>query len=335
MPKRHGNLFAQCFTLEALYAAYLTARRGKRKKSAVLRFEANLGANLQALHDEIHANTYEPLAYTTFTVREPKPRLIYAPNFRDVVVQHAIYAVIYPLFDATFVYDNYGCRKGKGTHKAADKAQQHMRQSAPDSFYLQLDIRKFFYRIDRDVLMALIAQKIKDPQLMALLHVFARYPDVTGIPIGNLLSQLYALLYLNPLDHFVKREMKVKQYVRYVDDFILFGFASRADAAIALATVERFLSDTLHLELSRWTIAPLTRGINFVGFRTWRKTRFVRKHSLHNFSRALKHGAVPSMVSILGNARRSATYKHFCRRLNTERPDLITYLPESHQHANI
>jgi retron-type reverse transcriptase len=123
MPKRYGHLFDKTFTLEALYAAYYRARRGKRKTLAVLRFEATLGANLQALHDELHAGTYAPQPYRHFIITEPKPRQISAPAFRDVVVQHAIYAVINPIFDAGFIHDNYGCRTLKGTHRASDAAQ--------------------------------------------------------------------------------------------------------------------------------------------------------------------------------------------------------------------
>lgn len=333
MPKRHGNLFDRCFTPDALHAAYLTARRRKRKKGAVAVFERDLGANLQRLHDELHAGTYAPRPYTTFEVREPKPRLIYAPHFRDAVVQHAIYAVLYPVFDRGFVFDSYGCRKGKGTHRAADRAQQFLREAPDDSVTLQMDIRKFFYRIDRARLMRLVARRIKDRRLLALLELFARYPDSTGIPIGNLLSQLFALIYLDPLDHFIKRELGRKRYVRYVDDFIVFGIASRAEANALRLQIETFLHERLRLELSRYTIQPTRRGVNFVGFRTWRTTRFVRRHSLHTFSRSLRRSDVPSLVSIIGNARHSASYAHFCRRLRSERPDLVPQLPEAHRHA--
>ena len=332
MTKRHSNLFDRMFTPEALYAAYLTARRGKRKKAAVAGFERRLGANLQQLHEELHSGSYSPRPYTTFQVTEPKPRLIFAPNFRDVVVQHAIYTVIYPIFDAGFIDDSYGCRVGKGTHRAADQAQRFLRQAPADSYTLQLDIRKFFYRIDRSILISLVERKIKDARVIELLGMFMRYPEVTGIPIGNLLSQLFALIYLNPLDHYVKRVLKVDGYVRYVDDFILFGL-TKAQADYCRQAITDWLRQALRLELSRWTIAPAKRGLNFVGFRTWRSTRFVRRHSLHSFSRALRRGDVASMVSVMGNAKHSATYAHFCRRLKAERPDLVVKLPESHRHA--
>lgn len=326
MTKRHGQLFDDMFALEALHAAYLLARRRKRKKSATARFERDLGANLQALHAELHAGIYKPRPYKTFEVFEPKRRLIYAPHFRDVVVQHAIYKVIYPIFDATFCRESYGCRVGLGTHKAADRAQQFLRAAPPDSYFLQLDVRKFFYSIDRDVLMGLWARKIKDTRVLGLLGAFGDYPTPAGIPIGNLLSQLAALVYLNPLDHYIKRELGVKHYVRYVDDFLVFDLTKEQAHALR-HTIEDWLKSTLRLELSKWIVQPVKRGLNFVGFRTWRKTRFVRKHSLCNFSRALRRSNLPAVVSALGHARNTATWRHFVRRIVAEHPDIIPSLP--------
>lgn len=335
MPKRFGNLFEQCFSMEALFAAYERGRQGKRKTFSVMRFERDLGANLKALHDELHAGTYQPKPYRHFIVMEPKPRQISAPAFRDVVVQHAIYGLLNPIFDRGFIHDSYGCRVAKGTHMASDRVQHYLRKAAPDSYTLQLDIRRFYYRIDRAILRTLIERKIKDTRLVDLMMLFADDgKDALGVPIGNLLSQLYALIYLDPLDHFVKREMKVKNYVRYVDDFILWC-DTRAQAIERRDIIIDFLQNRLGLTLSRWTIATVSRGVNFVGFRTWRKRRFVRKHSLFRFSRSLKAGDVPSLNSILGNALRTSSHAHICRRIRDERPELIPQIPSvRNRHAN-
>lgn len=335
MPKRFGNLFEQCFSMEALFAAYERGRQGKRKTFSVMRFERDLGANLKALHDELHAGTYQPKPYRHFIVMEPKPRQISAPAFRDVVVQHAIYGLLNPIFDRGFIHDSYGCRVAKGTHMASDRVQHYLRKAAPDSYTLQLDIRRFYYRIDRAILRTLIERKIKDTRLVDLMMLFADDgKDALGVPIGNLLSQLYALIYLDPLDHFVKREMKVKNYVRYVDDFILWC-DTRAQAIERRDIIIGFLAANLGLTLSRWTIATVSRGVNFVGFRTWRKRRFVRKHSLFRFSRSLKAGDVPSLNSILGNALRTSSHAHMCRRIQNERPELIPQIPSArNRHAN-
>lgn len=326
MPKRFGHLYEQCFSLEALYAAYYEARRGKRKTLAVQRFERDLGANIAALHQELASDTYKPMPYRHFWVTEPKPRQISAPAFRDVVVQHAIYALIYPIFDRTFIGDSHGCRKGLGIHSASDRAQKFLRQSREGSYTLQLDIRKFYYRIDRQILRCLVERRIKDRRLVAVMMRFAEFEEPLGVPIGNLLSQIYALIYLNPLDHFIKRELKVKRYVRYVDDFILFGL-TREVACDLRDRIRAWLADNLRLEFSRWTIAPVSRGVNFVGFRTWRRLRFVRRHSMHSFSKSLRRGDVRSLNSIMGHAAATATLAHFNRRIAAERSDLIPQLP--------
>ena len=336
MPKRHGNLFGQCFTINSLYAAYRRSRRGKRKTFSVMQFERNLGANLQALHDELHAGDYAPKPYKHFIVREPKPRQISAPTFRDVVVQHAAYAIINPLFDRTFISDNYGCRIGKGTHSASDQTQRFLREVDPASYTLQLDIRRFYYTIDRTILRDLIEHKIKDRRLVDLLMQFSDDgTSETGVPIGNLLSQLYALIYLNPMDHYIKRHMKVQRYVRYVDDFILWC-DTRDQAIEQREAVKDYLNDNLKLTLSRWTIAPVKRGVNFVGFRTWTTRRFVRKHSLYTFSKSLKRNDIASLNSILGNAINTASHAHMSQRIRDERPHLIPHIASIRsRHANV
>lgn len=231
------------------------------------------------------------------------------------------------LVDSRLCFESYGCRKNKGTHRAADRAQQFLRESPPDSYLLQLDIRKFFYRIDREILLGQWRKIIKDERVLHLLHEFSLYPADAGVPIGNLMSQIAALIYLNPLDHYIKRELKASRYVRYVDDFIVFGL-TKTEALAMRKQITEWLKANLGLELSRWTIQPVSRGLNFVGFRTWRKTRFVRKHSLYTFNRALRTGAMGSIVSCIGHAQRSASHKHFMKRLR-EYPELYDQLPTS------
>lgn len=326
MPTRHTNLFEQVANISALHKGYLNARRLKRKKKPVQCFEKNLGAELVSLEKELLDGTYTPQPYRVFWVDDPKPRLIYAPAFRDVVVQHALYDLVYPIFDRTFIHDSYGCRRGKGTHSAGLQLQKYMRAVDSDSYTLQLDIRKFFYRIDRDRLFEELKKKIKDSRLLALMKSFTAYPDKTGIPIGNLMSQLYSNICLNPLDHFVKRVLKIKHYIRFVDDLILLGL-TKFQAVACKEAIQQFLAQALNLELSRWKISPLRKGVNFVGWRTWRKTRFIRKHCLYNFSKRLKEGKIDSLVSILGHSKHTATHQHLCRRIKTERADLVPQFP--------
>jgi len=326
--KRVGNLFEQAFTPEALFQAWIDASHGKHGKRATLEFSRCLSSNLDALHQELHSGTYKPQPYIEFTVYEPKQRTIFAPAFRDLVVQHAIYRLTYPIFNAGFIDQSFACRVGKGTHAAADYAQSALRSSAPDSYLLQLDIRKFFYSIDRDVLAAQIGRKIKDRRFVAVMLQFAEYGQPKGIPIGNLLSQMYALIFLNPLDHFIKRVLKARSYCRYVDDFVIFG-ETRQACADFLARIQAFIADKLGLSLSRYSLHRVTRGLNFVGYRTWRSTRFVRKHSLFTFSRSAKRGLLESVISILGHAKNTASFRHLLTTLKDRHHDLFNRLPSS------
>jgi retron-type reverse transcriptase len=312
--KRVGYLFEKAFTVENLYAAFMDARKGKRVKSATLRFEVNLGAELHSLYSELNSGTYKPRAYSQFYVYEPKKRLINAPAFRDLVVQHAIYRIIYPIFDKTFIDTSYACRKGGGTHKASTYTQKEIRKYDGNLYFVKLDIRKFFYSIDRTILRKLFEKKIKDKRFLDIMCEFAEMNTRTGIPIGNLLSQIFALIYLNPLDHYVKRELKIKSYVRYVDDFVLIGLT--IDEAIeAQGLCEKFVQDKLNLELSHWHIQKIKKGINFVGYRTWKSIKFVRKHSIYKMKRAIKKSKVESIVSLIGHAKCTGTIPYYKKLL--------------------
>lgn len=325
--KRYGNLFDIAFTKEALYAAYVVASRHKHGKRACYEFDKRLGYNIDKLYDSLHNNTYKPQPYYTFMVYEPKPREIYAPSFSDLVVQHAIYAVIEPIFNATFIDQSYACRTGLGTHKAADYAQESLQAAPVGSMTLKLDIRKFFYRICRTILRTLIERKIKDQRFVELMMMFAEYGGEVGIPIGNLLSQIYALIFLNPLDHFVKRVLKVRRYCRYVDDFILFGI-SRAQCIEYRNRIVAFIKTTLRLELSKYTIAPVKRGVNFVGYRTWAAARFIRKHSLYKFKKAAAKGKLSAIASILGHARKTHSLTHLLTTIKDKHHDIYLQLPK-------
>jgi retron-type reverse transcriptase len=299
--KRYGNLFEKAFSMENLYHAYLSARRGKRSRRACFEFDRYAGSNLNALHDALHAGTYRPDPYHEFVVMEPKKRIIHAPSFRDVVVQHAIYRVIYDIFDQSFIGQSFACRLGYGTHKAAAYARRAMQKYSSDEYILKMDIRKFFYSIDRTELRILIEKKIKDDRLIDIMMMFAEMETQRGIPIGNLLSQIYALIYLNPMDHFIKRILKIRHYVRYVDDFLLIGL-TRDKCLDMRGRIVAFLREKLRLELSKSTIAKVRKGINFCGYRMWRSRIFIRKYSLCKFRRMVKAGKQKAVNSLLGHA---------------------------------
>ena len=326
--KRVGNLCVAAFSREALYQGYYDARRGKRTSRACYLFERRLAAQIEDLHQRLLDGSYCPRPYNTFQIFEPKQRTISAPAFRDRVVQHAIYNVVRPIFDKTFIDQSFACRIGKGTHAASDYVQSALQQAPRDSYVLQLDIRRYYYRLDRKVLRKLIERKIKDRRLVDVMMMFAQTEDAVGVPIGNLLSQLFGLIYLNKLDHFIKRELKVQHYARYVDDFVLIGL-SLEQATDYRQRIVDFLARELNLELSHSSIHRVSRGLNFVGFRTWASKRFVRKRALYTFRRSAKRERLESVISSLGHAGQTASRRYMLNYLQEHHHALYRRLPES------
>lgn len=328
--KRYGNLFDKTFSEEALFRAYLSASKGKKKTKSYLRFSSQLGAELYLLREELLSGDYRLRPYRKLKIQTPKPRDILAPHFRDVVVQHAVYATIYPIFNRSFIHTSFACRKGKGTHAASDCAYHAMQSLDKDLYTLHIDVRKFFSSVDRDILIGLLRRKIKDDRLLAVMELFCTSSDgSSGIPLGNLLSQLYALIYLNPVDHFVKRTMKVERYARYVDDMILVGM-TRPQAVGIQRAIQDFLAHKLRLGLSKWALRKIRDGINFVGYRTWPTHRLIRKYSLQKFRRAVTKNKDETAWSIIAHAQRTSSLK-IMRSIISRSNRMMIHLPLSHK----
>ena len=326
--KRSGQLFHLIANQASLMAAYESARNGKRNHRACFNFARNLGANLADLERELLDGSYRPHDCNRFWVNDGrKPRLIEAPAFRDLVVQHAAYAAVGPLFERRYIDTSFACRKGKGTHQAADWMQRAIQRAPRTAWVLHVDVRKFFYSIDRAVLAALVRRVIKCPRTLTLLDQFMHREAPTGIPIGNLLSQTYANVYLNSLDHFCKRHLGVSDYGRYMDDSIMIA-PDRATGLQWLEAIRAHLA-LLGLEISHYSLHPIRRGANFVGFRTWARARFVRPHVISSFRRDAHKGHLPGVISRLGHARRTASLNPLLTHLKDHHADLYRALPES------
>jgi retron-type reverse transcriptase len=326
--KRAGNLYQRFANQPALLTAFHRARDGKRSHRAAFEFERNLGTNIAQLEAELQSGCYRPHAPNTFWVTDgPKPRLIEAPAFRDLVVQHAVFAVVGPLLERRYIATSFACRVGKGTHQAGDWLQAAMRRAPRTAWVLHVDVRKFFYSVDRQVLAALLARVIKCPRTLALMELFAHREAPTGIPIGNLLSQTFANLYLNSLDHFCKRALKVREYGRYMDDSIML-VPDRATGEQWLRRIREHLA-LLGLEISHYSLQPIRRGANFVGFRTWATARFVRPHVVTAFRADARRGRIEGVVSRLGHARRTCSFQPLLTYLKDRHHDLYQRLPQS------
>ena len=329
--KRKGNLFNSVFSIQNLYHAFILARKGKRNKKECYTFERNIGYELKNLYNELHSGTYKTSGYYKFKIKEPKERIIYAPKFRDCIVQHAVYRVIYPIFNKGFIDQNFACRVGKGTHKASEYAFNVMNNLPNDSIILKMDIRKYFYRINHDILYKLLTLKIKDIRLLNVMKMFIGYGEELGIPIGNLLSQLYASIYLNCLDHYIKRDLKQKYYCRYVDDFVVFGIKSVDEAKILLNNILDFIKTNLNLELSKYSITKLSNGINFVGYRTWKGRRLIRKRSLYLVNKAIINNNRVSLVSILSHAKNTFSLRRILNKVWSLNYALYSQIPKNYK----
>lgn len=238
-------------------------------------------------------------------------------RLEDAIVQHAIYQVVYCDFDRGFIYDSYGCRKNKGSHRASDRTMEFIRKSPPDSWYLQLDVSKYYYSIRHDKLRESIERRIKDPRLVELMMAQTAQGTDVGLCVGGMISQMYGAIYLDRLDHYAKRVLHIKHYIRYVDDILIVGL-SREECRQLRDHLQEYLQRELGLRLSKAKIARLTAGINFVGFRHWRNYRLVRKLSLRNFGRALRAKRYASVQAIMAHAYRTRTLQHYLQRIRTE-----------------
>lgn len=296
-------MYHQLCSWDNLLLAFRKASKGKRGHPSVAAFEYRLEDNLLQLQRELQDQTYRPGSYTSFYIHDPKRRLISAAPFRDRVAHHALCNVTEPLFERSFIADSYANRIGKGTHRALDRAQEFARQYR---YVLACDIRQFFPSIDHAILREILARKIRDADTLWLVDqilasgvgvlseeytmvyfsgddLFAIYRP-RGLPIGNLTSQFWANCYLNPFDHFVKRELRCAGYVRYVDDLRLFADDKATLWDWQHALVERLVRARLTLHPSAQPRLT-SDGFAFLGFTLFPHHRQLRPRRGFAFAR--------------------------------------------------
>ena len=311
-------MFDDLCSWDNLLLAYRRAARGKRGHDNVAAFEYTLEDNLLALQAELWSRTYQPGAYISFYIHEPKRRLISAAPFRDRVVHHALCNLITPIYERRFIADSYANRVGKGTHRALQRTQQFARRFP---YVLQLDVQQFFPSIDHAILSDLLTAKLTDPGVRWLIgrilvsgagvlqeaYDMVDFPDddlfarqrPRGLPIGNLTSQFWANVYLDPLDHFITRRLRCPGYVRYVDDLLLFGPDKPTLWAWRAAVIERLARLRLTVHPGAHP-RPVTEGIPFLGFVTWPQRRRLKRRKglyfrrrLRRLAAAYRTGAIP------------------------------------------
>ena len=287
MPKAAKNLWEKILDWDNLLKAVKEASRNKRFCAEVLRFNANRERNLLHIQAMLRSKQWKTGPFRAFYVFEPKQRLIHAPSFGDRVVHHAIVQQIGPFFERRFIEQSFACRIGKGTHAASEYLTAMLRSAESKwgkVYVLKADVTKYFYSIDHEILMRIVSRTIGDPDVLDLLRVIVCQCGCIegnrGLPLGALTSQLLANAYLDQLDHFIKDELGVKYYVRYMDDFILLHH-DKKELWRLLAEIRDFLTWKLRLTLNQKTrVFPASHGVDFAGYRHWAGYRLPRKKNM-------------------------------------------------------
>lgn len=300
-------MYSTLCSWENLWTAYRLAAKGKRGSPAVAQFERRREENLLALQEDLISGNYRPGAYRHFFIHEPKRRLISAAPFRDRVVHHALCQLIEPSFERSFITDSYANRVGKGTHRALDRAQYFARRFP---YVLHLDVRQFFPNVDHAFLFEQLSRKVEDGKMRWLIRLILSsgltVPSLSGprsyfpgddlfaiqrprgLPIGNLTSQFWANVYMNSLDHYIKRTLQCRGYLRYVDDLLLF-----ADSKNTLWAWKREIQQRLvGLRLEIHTTAqprPVTEGFAYLGFVLYPDRRLLLRRKAVHFRQRLKN----------------------------------------------
>lgn len=276
MGKKYKRLYSNICDINNLEKSYLRAQQGKRYSNGFLVFKENEQSNLLNINNELVNETWNPDSYRRFIVYEPKLRLIEAPSFSDRIVHHSLCSVIEPIMDSIFLPWSFACRNGKGTHAGVFFVQSQIRKHKYTHF-LKTDFKSFFASIDTDILHNEYERKISCQSTLRLIRKIIP-PASKGVPIGALTSQLSANVYGNIFDQYLHHELKVS-FARYMDDVIVFGYNSNHLQKIK-CEIEIFSQEIMKLNLSRWSIAPVTRGINFLGYRIWPDHKLLRKSSV-------------------------------------------------------
>lgn len=298
-------MYDKLISLENLFFSWNEFKRGKQSKIDVQVFERYLEDNIFALHEELRSGSYHHGNYKTLFINDPKPRIISKPTVKDRIVHHLVFKELETVFDPSFIYHSYSSRKDRGTHLAVRNLAKSLRRVSRNytrpAYALKCDIRKFFPSIHHKKLIELIKKKISDEKLLLLieeiigsfstpanLSIFNEpITEKRGIPLGNVTSQIFANIYLNELDWFIKRKLKAREYFRYADDFIIVH--ERVDyLENILVQIDRFLKSELKIQLhpQKIEIRKFRQGIDFLGYvvlphhivlRTKTKKRMLKK----------------------------------------------------------
>lgn len=301
----HMRIFIKLFTTlvqpENLFYAWEEFKRDKGRKEDVLAFEKNLESEIFKLYRELKTGSYKHSGYEDFFISDPKRRHIHKAIVRDRVLHHAIMNILYPLYDKTFIDNSFSCRVGKGNHKGVQALRTMIAKSSKNNtktvYILKCDVEKFFDSVHHEILIGILKERIKDENLMSLLiEVIESFTsdrstlfDRVGLPIGNLTSQLFANIYMDRFDQYMKHVLKVKYYARYTDDFVVVSH-DREYLVSLISDISKFLNEQLRLGIhpKKITIRKYTHGVDFLGYVAFPNYMRVRKRTMKRILRRIK-----------------------------------------------
>ncbi|MBC8522183.1 MAG: reverse transcriptase [Methanomicrobia archaeon] len=289
--KRYGNLFSKIVDLDNITLAHKNAKKGKNHYAEVQEVEKDPERCIQKIQDMLINKTFTTAKYKTKLIHEPKERIIYKlPYFPDRIVHHAVMNVIQPIWDNVFIYDLYSAIPCKGLHAGVLRLRQFLKDKENTKYCLKFDVKNYYPSVNHDILFELVKRKIKCKDTLWLLEDVIRSPDGnTNLPIGNYLSQYFGNIYLNWFDHWLKEKKEMKYYVRYCDDGCLLHKSKEALNNL-LEEIKIYLNEKLYLELNPKTqIFPIdARGIDFLGYRSFRNYTLLRKSSATRFKHKIR-----------------------------------------------
>lgn len=334
------NIYDLICKFDNIQNAFRKVNRGKNRYTKESKeFCRETVNNLERIQKDLKNLTIKAVKYTSFEITKPKRRLIFAPDFYSKIIQISINNILMPKIEKVLINDTYASIKGRGTHKAAGKIQHNMRCAkrkwGNKAYTLKLDIKKFFYNIDRDILKSIFRKYIKDERLPILLDLItdsAEQIGDKGLPLGNTISQLSANLYLNELDHYLKRRFSLRYYVRYMDDIII-QVESKEKALEVLKEARRFLKSNLKLELNenKSQYQRINKCVNSVGYKIWTTHRKLRLSSKKSFKSIIKESDIDKykrrIVSWLGSATKASHYRYLINntsRLSQQRVNALS-----------
>lgn len=294
---KNKNLFEEIVSLKNLFSAWKEFKEGKTKKKDVKEFEYNLKNNIFSLYNELARKDYQHSVYYPFYVKDPKLRYIHKATVKDRVLHHAVFRILYPIFDRSFIFDSYSCRINKGTHRAVNRlqyfAKKVSRNNTKGCFILKCDVKKYFDSINHDILTDLIKNKVKDKNVIWLVDIiinsYLTSPGF-GIPLGNITSQLFANVYLDELDKYIKQELEIKYYIRYCDDFLILD-VDKEHLKFLTRKVGDYLGKKLKLSLhpNKVIIRKYRQGIDFLGYIVFPYHRVLRVKTKKRMIRNIQH----------------------------------------------